>query len=94
MSQQITLTEIAFMDTLIPDLRKLHLSIEAVELYIGNFACIVDEAYRMYDAAIDEEQPYPVRNDLYGHYKFAMDALNGWKARRDELKSELLAVQS
>jgi hypothetical protein len=54
----------------------------------------VDEAYRMYDAAIDEEQPYPVRNDLYGHYKFATDALNGWKARRDELKAELLAVQS
>lgn len=88
----ITLADIAHMDTVIPDLRKLQLGIESAELCCGNFACIVSEALKMYDEAIDNELPYAVRNDLWGHYQFALEALNGWKQRRDELKNELLMV--
>jgi hypothetical protein len=91
MTDTLTLPQIATMTEVIPSLRNLQYAVACADRQCGEAACIADEALKMYDEAIDTERPYPVRNDLYGHYQFALTVLGDCKRQRDELKAALLA---
>jgi hypothetical protein len=90
----LTLTQIAVMDEVIPDMRRLQFAIASAEKQCGEAACIAAEARHMYNEAIDDEKPYPVRNDLWGHCEFAERILSECKRQRDELKAALIAGMS
>lgn len=90
MTNTLTHTTITRLPELVPNMRQLKLAITCAEQRCGEAAVLADEAYRMYDAAIDDEKPYPVRNDLWGHYQFALGVLSECKRQRDAAKRDLL----